>query len=68
MVRVSGRNSLARGDVTTPKRIHRVDELPMLPEAVEALQSGLALAFTIEDIVEGVAVIREQRESVWRMR
>jgi enoyl-CoA hydratase/carnithine racemase len=39
-----------------------------LPEALDALRSRLALAFTTEDIVEGVAAFREKRDPVWRMR
>lgn len=39
-----------------------------LPEALDALRSRLALAFTTEDIREGVAAFQEKREPVWRMR
>ncbi|KRF21169.1 enoyl-CoA hydratase [Nocardioides sp. Soil797] len=39
-----------------------------LPDALSALQSQLALAFTTEDIGEGVAAFREKRDPVWRMR
>src|SRR6266581_2916842 len=39
-----------------------------LPDALEALRAQLALAFTTEDIVEGVAAFREKREAVWKMR
>ena len=39
-----------------------------LPDALSALQSQLALAFTTEDIKEGVAAFREKREPAWRMR
>ncbi|WP_433503053.1 enoyl-CoA hydratase/isomerase family protein [Pseudonocardia halophobica] len=39
-----------------------------LPEALDALRSRLALAFTTEDIQEGVAAFRGKRDPVWRMR
>ncbi|GAA1529693.1 enoyl-CoA hydratase/isomerase family protein [Nocardioides humi] len=39
-----------------------------LPEALSALQSQLALAFTTEDIKEGVTAFREKRAPEWRMR
>ena len=39
-----------------------------LPDALEVLGAQLALAFTTEDIVEGVAAFREKREAVWKMR
>lgn len=39
-----------------------------LPDALEALRSRLALAFTTEDIKEGVAAFRDMREPIWRMR
>jgi enoyl-CoA hydratase/carnithine racemase len=39
-----------------------------LPEALSALRSQLALAFTTEDIVEGVAAFREKRDPVWKVR
>ena len=39
-----------------------------LPDALEALRAQLALAFTTEDIVEGVTAFREKREAVWKMR
>jgi enoyl-CoA hydratase/carnithine racemase len=39
-----------------------------LPEALEALRSQLALAFSTEDIREGVTAFREKRDPVWAMR
>ena len=39
-----------------------------LPDALEALRSQLALAFTTEDIVEGVTAFRDRREPDWKMR
>jgi len=39
-----------------------------VPEALDALRSQLALAFTTEDIGEGVAAFLEKRTPVWRMR
>jgi enoyl-CoA hydratase len=42
-------------------------DLP-LPDALNYLQAMLALAFTTEDIQEGVAAFREKREPRWRGR
>ncbi|MCE0761927.1 enoyl-CoA hydratase/isomerase family protein [Pseudonocardia kujensis] len=39
-----------------------------LPEALDALRSRLALAFTTEDIREGVSAFREKRDPIWHMR
>jgi enoyl-CoA hydratase len=39
-----------------------------LPEALSALRSQLALAFTTEDIAEGVTAFTEKRPPVWKMR
>jgi enoyl-CoA hydratase/carnithine racemase len=39
-----------------------------LPDALSALRSQLALAFTTEDIKEGVDAFREKRSPEWRMR
>ena len=39
-----------------------------LPDALAALRSQLALAFTTEDIKEGVAAFRDKRDPVWRLR
>jgi enoyl-CoA hydratase len=39
-----------------------------LDDALSALRSQLALAFTTEDIKEGVAAFREKREPTWRMK
>jgi enoyl-CoA hydratase/carnithine racemase len=42
-------------------------DLP-LEQALAAMQAQLALAFTTEDLVEGVAAFREKREPNWKMR
>ncbi|MFJ9173768.1 enoyl-CoA hydratase/isomerase family protein [Streptomyces sp. NPDC102360] len=39
-----------------------------LHEALDALQAQLALAFTTEDLAEGVRAFREKRQPEWRMR
>jgi enoyl-CoA hydratase len=39
-----------------------------LPQALDALQSQLALAFTTGDLVEGVTAFREKRPPRWQMR
>lgn len=39
-----------------------------LGEALDFLQAQLALAFTTEDLVEGVRAFREKRPPVWSMR
>jgi enoyl-CoA hydratase len=39
-----------------------------LEKALDALQSQLALAFTTEDLAEGVAAFRDKRSPEWRMR
>jgi enoyl-CoA hydratase/carnithine racemase len=39
-----------------------------LENALNSLQSQLALAFTTQDLAEGVAAFRERREPEWRMR
>ncbi|TDO46850.1 enoyl-CoA hydratase/carnithine racemase [Kribbella sp. VKM Ac-2527] len=39
-----------------------------LPDALSALRSQLALAFTTEDIVEGVTAFRDKRDPVWKER
>ena len=42
-------------------------DLP-LEQALAAMQAQLALAFTTEDLVEGVTAFREKREARWTMR
>jgi enoyl-CoA hydratase/carnithine racemase len=42
-------------------------DLP-LEQALSAMQAQLALAFTTEDLVEGVTAFREKRVPKWRMR
>jgi enoyl-CoA hydratase/carnithine racemase len=42
-------------------------DLPLEP-ALASLQAQLALAFTTEDLVEGVTAFRERREPIWRLR
>jgi enoyl-CoA hydratase len=37
-------------------------------KALDVLQAQLALAFTTEDLVEGVRAFREKREPVWQRR
>jgi enoyl-CoA hydratase len=39
-----------------------------LPDALASLRSQLALAFTTDDIKEGVSAFSEKREPEWRMR
>ena len=38
------------------------------PDALGALRSQLAIAFTTDDMREGVAAFRERRDPVWRRR
>jgi enoyl-CoA hydratase/carnithine racemase len=42
-------------------------DLP-LEQALSVMQAQLALAFTTEDLVEGVAAFKEKRPPVWQMR
>ncbi len=39
-----------------------------LPEALDSLQGRLALAFTTDDIGEGVRAFQERRAPVWSNR
>jgi enoyl-CoA hydratase len=39
-----------------------------LAEALDVLRAQLALAFTTEDLVEGVTAFREKREPQWKLR
>jgi enoyl-CoA hydratase len=39
-----------------------------LDDALAALQAQLALAFTTEDLVEGVTALREKRAPEWKLR
>ncbi|EWT07790.1 enoyl-CoA hydratase [Intrasporangium chromatireducens Q5-1] len=47
--------------------INATRDLP-LPAALSALQAQLALAFTTEDIKEGVAAFKERRAPKWQLR
>jgi enoyl-CoA hydratase len=39
-----------------------------LDQALDYMRAQLALAFTTDDLVEGVAAFREKRQATWRMR
>lgn len=52
---------LGKGAINATKDLSLADALP-------ALQAQLALAFTTEDIKEGVAAFRDKRVPVWQMR
>jgi enoyl-CoA hydratase/carnithine racemase len=47
--------------------ISHTRDLP-LAQALSAMQAQLALAFTTEDLGEGVAAFREKRPPTWKMR
>jgi enoyl-CoA hydratase/carnithine racemase len=47
--------------------IETTRDLP-LEQALAVMQAQLALAFTTEDLVEGVTAFREKRSPQWQMR